>query len=163
MPKSYSPIRILGIDPGIERLGWAVVEKNAQRETKRIDSGVKKTLKSKEHQVRLLEIYQFLSGLIKNKKPDLVCVEKIFFSKNTKTALTIAEVRGVVLLAAADNRIAIKELTPSELKLAIAGYGLAKKDQVGYVITQELSLPQKHLGDDEIDALALALYGTYGK
>lgn len=160
--KISNGVKILGIDPGIERLGWAVVEKNT-REIKRIDSGVKKTLKSKEHCARLLEIYRFLLTLIRNKRPDLMCVEKVFFSKNTKTALTVSEVRGVVLLAAAACHLLVRDITPSELKLAIAGYGRAKKDQVAEGVTRELLIPQKHLLDDEIDALALALCGAYYK
>src|SRR3989344_2109276 len=93
---AYGVQRILGIDPGIERLGWGLIEKNGSKLTK-IDSGVKKTLKTQKESERLWEIFVFLDELIKKEKPDLVSTEKLFFAANVKTALIIGEVRGVIL------------------------------------------------------------------
>src|SRR3989344_3646567 len=92
-------MKILGIDPGIERLGWGIVEKNGS-EFKRVASGVKKTLKTQKEAERLWEIFEFLDELIKKTKPDAVSTEKLFFAKNVKTALVIGEVRGVILAVA---------------------------------------------------------------
>src|SRR3989344_5157554 len=105
---SKSIERILGVDPGIERLGWGLVEKNGNN-YRRIDSGVKKTLKTKKESERLWEIFVFLDELMKKERPDILSTEKLFFAKNVKTALVIGEVRGVILTAAEAHGLAIKE------------------------------------------------------
>src|SRR3989338_1753375 len=119
-------MKILGIDPGIERLGWGIVEKNGSQ-LARIRSGVKKTSKNQKEDERLWEIFVFLDELIKKEKPDAVSTEKLFFAKNVKTALVIGEVRGVILAAAEKNGLFTKEFAPLEVKMAICGYGRADK------------------------------------
>lgn len=151
-------MKILGIDPGIERLGWGVVEKNGN-EFKRIASGVKRTLKTSRKSARLWEIFEFLDKLIKKEKPDALATEKIFFAKNVKTALIIGEVRGVILAAAEKNGLHIKEFTPLEAKVAVCGYGRASKESVASMLKLSLKMPKNKLLDDETDALALALTG----
>lgn len=148
----------MGIDPGIERLGWGIVEKNGS-EIARIDSGVKQTSKKDAKSKRLLEIYEFLEKTIKKERPDFVSVEKLFFATNVKTALTIGEVRGVILLAAERHGIPLVEFAPTEVKMAVCGYGRASKESVASMLKFSMILPKNKLLDDETDALALALTG----
>src|SRR3989339_1986062 len=108
---AYNVQRILGIDPGIERLGWGLIEKNGGKYL-RIDSGVKKTLKIKRESERLWEIYQFLDELIQKTKPQVLGTEKLFFAKNVKTALVIGEGCGVNLGGAQKKRGKVKKKSP---------------------------------------------------
>lgn len=149
-------MKILGIDPGIARLGWGIVEKNGNK-LARMNSGVKKTSKNQKESERLWEIFTFLDELIKNEKPDIVSTEKLFFAKNVKTALVIGEVRGVILSVAAKHGLHIKEFGPLEVKMAVCGYGRASKEGIASMVSLLLNLPKKRFLDDETDALALAL------
>ena len=151
-------MKILGIDPGIERLGWGIVEKKGDK-LERIASGVKKTLKTQKESERLWEIFEFLDDLIKKEKPDSVSTEKLFFAKNVKTALVIGEVRGTILAVAEKHGLPIKESAPLEVKVAVCGYGRASKESVASMVKLSLNLPKNKLLDDETDALALALTG----
>jgi len=150
------PKLVLGIDPGIERLGWALVKKTEEG-LERVDSGVKKTSKEFTTSKRLFEIYTFLTQLIRKEKPDAVSTEKIFFASNAKTALTIGEVRGVILATAEMHSLNIKEFTPLQLKMVVCGYGKADKQEIASMLRFSLILPKKKLLDDETDAIALAL------
>ncbi len=155
-------MRVLGIDPGIERLGWGIVEKTPKKAAC-VLSGVKKTSKIKSEAARLGEIMEFLDGLLKRERPDLISVEKIFFSKNVKTALIIGGVRGIILALSEKHGIKIKEFTPLEVKVALTGYGRAGKENVARMLRLSLeSAPPKML-DDESDALAVALCGAYSR
>ncbi|OGF63001.1 crossover junction endodeoxyribonuclease RuvC [Candidatus Giovannonibacteria bacterium RIFCSPLOWO2_01_FULL_44_40] len=149
-------MKILGIDPGIERLGWGLVEKSGSKFA-RIVSGVKQTSKNQRESERLWEIFEFLDDLIKKTKPDILSTEKLFFAKNVKTALIIGEVRGIILAAAEKHELPIKEFTPLAVKMAVCGYGRAGKESVANMIKIQLNLPKNKLLDDETDALALAL------
>ncbi|OGF73314.1 crossover junction endodeoxyribonuclease RuvC [Candidatus Giovannonibacteria bacterium RIFCSPHIGHO2_12_44_12] len=152
-------MKVLGIDPGIERLGWALVE-SGQKKFRYIDSGTKKTLKSEPIEKRLLDINNFLEGLIKKEKPDVLSIEKVFFSKNVKTALIIGEVRGVALMLSSKYNLKLLEFGPAEIKLAIAGYGGADKKSVHNMLKLTVSLPDKKFLDDETDAIAIACCGV---
>lgn len=149
-------MKILGIDPGIERLGWGIINKNDSK-IERISSGVKKTLKTQKNPERLFEIQCFLDDLITKEKPDTISVEKLFFFKNVKTALNISEVRGVILATAQKHRLKITEFTPLQIKMAICGYGKASKNDVANMLKLSIALPKNKLLDDETDALATAL------
>lgn len=149
-------MKILGIDPGIERLGWGLIEKTASG-IKRLDSGVKRTLKTKRESERLFEIYEFLDNLIKKEKPEILSTEKLFFAKNVKTALIIGEVRGIILAIGEKHRLTIKEFAPLEVKMAICGYGRAEKASVANMVCLMLNMPKNRLLDDETDALALGI------
>ncbi|MBI2609769.1 crossover junction endodeoxyribonuclease RuvC [Candidatus Giovannonibacteria bacterium] len=153
---------VLGIDPGIERLGWGLVKKNASN-SERLDSGVKKTSQKKATPERLYEIEEFMDNLLSDKKPDLVSIEKLFFSKNVKTALLIGEVRGVILAVTQKHRIPIREFSPSEIKIAVCGYGQADKKSVAEMLRLQIEFPQRKMIDDETDALACALCGIYSR
>ena len=102
-----------------------------------------------------------MNDLIKKEKPNTISVEKLFFSKNVKTALNISEVRGVILATAQKHGLEIKEFTPLQVKTTICGYGKATKEDVARMLKLSIKLPQKTLLDDETDALATALTAAF--
>lgn len=155
-------MKVMGIDPGIERLGWGLIEKTNEG-IKYLKSGVKKTLKTESPPARLLEIQNFLEALLARERPEAAVVERLFFSKNAKTALQVGEVRGVILAAAEKAGVAIKEFTPLEVKMALTGYGRAGKENVAEFLKFSIKLPARRMLDDETDALALALCGIYSR
>jgi len=112
-------------------------------------------------QDRLLKIYNELDALIKNFQPEVVGVEKLFFGKNATTAIPVGQARGVVLLCAAQNNLDVVEITPNEVKMSITGYGGATKEQVIYMVTRILNLPEPPSPDDAADALAIAIGAAY--
>ena len=112
-------------------------------------------------QDRLLKIYTELDALIKNFQPEVVGVEKLFFGKNATTAIPVGQARGVVLLCAAQNNLDVVEITPNEVKMSITGYGGATKEQVIYMVTKILNLPEPPTPDDAADALAIAIGAAY--
>jgi len=154
---------ILGIDPGFERMGCAVLEKSPGGE-KLIYSSCLVSSKNDPHEKRLLVLAEGLKKIIKKFKPDAMAIEKLFFTANQKTALKVAEARGVALLLAAENNFKVFEFTPLEVKMAMTGYGRAEKDQVRKMVLAMLKIdggnkPAGEAGkmDDEIDAIAIAL------
>lgn len=147
---------ILGIDPGFERMGCAVLEKSSTGE-KLIYSSCLVSSRNDAHEKRLLHLAKGLKKIIKDFKPDTMAIEKLFFSANQKTALKVAEARGVALLLAAENNLKVVEFTPLEVKMAMTGYGRAEKDQVRKMAQAMLKIDGKGKLDDEIDAIAIAL------
>jgi crossover junction endodeoxyribonuclease RuvC len=148
---------ILGIDPGTAAVGYGVVERCAGR-LRALDYGCLATVPSDSLPTRLLEIHAFLTELIETHRPALVGVERLFFSKNAQTALGVGQARGVVLLAAAQAGVPVREATPSEVKSAVAGHGGADKAQVGRMVALILGLPAVPTPDDAADALAIAIW-----
>lgn len=147
---------ILGIDPGIGRLGWGVIEEKGSK-IKVLEYGCLETDKKSSTDLRLLSIYNFLTKLAKKHSPDAFAVEELFFNKNVKTALTVGEARGVAILSGASLGIKAFSYTPSEIKVAVTGYGKAEKSQVGQMVKVILGLPKIPTPDDTADALAVAL------
>ncbi len=147
---------ILGIDPGFERMGCAVLEKSPVGE-KLIYSTCLISSRNDPHEKRLLGLANGLKKIIKDFKPDVMAIEKLFFSANQKTALKVAEARGVALLLAAENGLKVFEFTPLEVKMAMTGYGRAEKDQVRKMAQIMLKMSDSKKLDDEIDAIAIAL------
>ena len=154
---------ILGIDPGFERMGCAILEKSPSGE-KLLYSTCLVSSRSDTHEKRLLILANGLKKIIKDFKPDTMAIEKLFFSANQKTALKVAEARGVALLLAAENNLKVLEFPPLEVKMAMTGYGRAYKDQVRKMVLAMIKidtcLPTRQGGnklDDEIDAIAIAL------
>jgi len=147
---------ILGIDPGFARTGYGLIEVNGNS-FKMIDYGVIETKSDLEFNLRLKKIFEDLNELIKKYKPLAVSVEKIFFCKNTKTAIDVSHARGVVILTASENNLKIFEFTPPEVKRAITGYGKAEKQQMQKMVQILLKLKEIPWPDDAADALALAI------
>ena len=148
---------ILGIDPGTSRIGFGVVKKSRTK-VEALEYGCWDIVE-KTHFQRLDFIFNNLKKLIDKYKPDMFCVEKLFFFKNAKTVMTVSEARGVILLAAHKKKLDIVELTPLEVKQYLLGYGRSEKPQVQKFVTMYLNLESIPKPDDAADALAIALAG----
>jgi crossover junction endodeoxyribonuclease RuvC len=145
----------MGIDPGIGRLGWGVVEKKDGRlQVGRF--GYIETSTNQSKPERLKRIYRQLSKIVRDLKPDQIAVEELFFSKNITTAMSVAEARGIVLLSAAEYRIPVVAFSPMSVKSAL-GFGGAGKKQVAQMVRMFLNIQEKFKYDDIADALAVAI------
>ncbi len=151
---------VLGIDPGTAALGYGIIDRTGSR-LRAIDHGAFHTPADISLPERLLAIHSFLQDLIELHGPALLGVERIFHSRNVQTALAIGHARGVVLLAAAEYDIEVREATPSEVKLAVTGYGAADKAQVGTMVATILGLAEIPTPDDAADALAIAIWTAH--
>ena len=150
----------LGIDPGTAICGYGFVESKGSRLIPRAYGSIFTTPNMKMED-RLLKIHTELDALIKKYQPDLMGVEKLFFNRNVTTAIPVGQARGVVLLAAAQNNLRLVERTPMQIKQDVTGYGKATKQQVIYMVTKLLHLPEPPKPDDTADALAVAICTTY--
>ena len=146
---------ILGIDPGTAITGYGLVEQID--ELRLIAAGAILTPAGTPLPERLLTIHQQLSELISVYRPDAVAVEELFFSKNVRTAMSVGHARGVVLLAAAQAGLPIYHYKPSEVKVAVTGYGAAAKPQVQEMVRLLLELEETPKPDDVADAIAIAI------
>src|SRR5579862_9481767 len=144
----------LGIDPGTRRIGYGIVRKE-RGETLFIAAGILK-IESTEDVPALHETKTGIDALIKKYKPDIFGIEKLFFAKNQKTALAVSQARGVILLAARETGVFIKEYTPNEIKLGVTGYGSADKKAVLKMVQLILKKSDLKVIDDASDALAVA-------
>lgn len=148
----------LGIDPGTRRIGYGLVEeKNGG--LKLLAAGLLK-IKSKEDVGALQETRSGLRTLIQKFRPDVLSIEKLFFARNQKTAIAVAQARGAILLTASEAGLKVREYSPNEVKAAIAGYGLADKKAVLKMVRLFLKEPRLEIIDDASDALALAILST---
>ncbi len=149
-------MRILGIDPGTGILGFGVIDV-ASGKAKLVDGGVIRTPVKEDDAIRLLTIYDELSDVIVNTKPDEMAIEKLYFSQNVTTAMTVSQARGVVLLCGMQNEMKIAEYTPLQIKQALTGYGRADKKQIQEMVRVILGLKEIPKPDDCADALATAI------
>lgn len=147
---------ILGIDPGIARLGYAVLAAQGD-DVQLLACDVITTSAGVALPLRLREIYQQLGRLIATYHPQEVALEELFFGRNVSTAIAVGQARGVALLAAANYGLPIAEYTPNEVKFAVTGYGAAKKAQVGEMVRILLHLSAVPKPDDAADAAAIAI------
>lgn len=152
-------LTILGFDPGLADTGFGVICREDNK-MQYLTCGSIKTQAGKNFSERLLEIYQEASQLVIEYQPDLVVVEKLFFAKNTKTAIDVSQARGVLLLAIVEQKVNLLELTPLQIKQAIASTGQASKRQVGLMVKSLLHLSAVPKPDDAADALAIAIAGA---
>jgi crossover junction endodeoxyribonuclease RuvC len=148
---------VLGIDPGTAAMGYGIVERNGGS-LRAVDYGCLTTSADSPLPDRLHEIHATVTELIETHKPDLLAVERLFFSKNAQSAFGVGQARGVVLLAAAQAGIPVREATPNEVKVGVTGYGAADKEQVGRMVTVILQLAEVPTPDDTADALAIAIH-----
>lgn len=149
-------MRVLGIDPGVHRTGWGIVDARGHDFTA-VDYGCITTDKDKGLPERLLFIYESLTSLVEKYSPELMAVEELFFAKNAKTAIAVGEARGVCLLVAGKCGLPLEEVTPLQVKSSIVGYGNATKEQVGAMVKNVLGLSRPPRPDDVCDALAVAV------
>jgi crossover junction endodeoxyribonuclease RuvC len=149
-------MRIIGIDPGTGILGFGVIESSGGK-NQLVDAGVIRTPVKEDDAVRLQTIYDEISDIIAGTKPAEMAVEKLFFAQNVTTAMTVAQARGVVLLAGQQAGLSIAEYTPLQIKQALTGYGRAEKKQMQEMVRILLGLKDVPQPDDCADALAAAL------
>jgi crossover junction endodeoxyribonuclease RuvC len=149
-------MRIIGIDPGTGILGFGVIDVEKGK-VQLVDAGVIRTPVKEDDAVRLQTIYDELTDIIAETKPEMMSVEKLFFARNVTTAMTVAQARGVVLLCAMQAGLKIHEYTPMQIKQALTGYGRAEKKQIQEMVRVILQLKEIPKPDDAADALAAAI------
>ena len=150
-------MKIIGIDPGIGRLGWGVIDRIKNNELRIMGFGCVETEPNSDIPGRLYAIYDEVCRIIDEYKPEAMAIEDLFFSKNVKTAFAVGQARGVVLLAASQKNLKVAVYTPQQVKSAVTGYGKADKKQVGQMVKLTLKVPKVPTPDDTADALAIAL------
>lgn len=149
-------MRVLGIDPGFALVGFGVVEQN-NGNFEVIDYGVISTHKDECFSTRLAIIYKGMCDLIDTYKPDAIAIEELFFFKNQKTVIPVAEARGVIVLAGIQKNANLFEYTPLQIKQALTGNGRAEKKQIQYMVKSILGLDSVPKPDDAADAVAVAI------
>jgi crossover junction endodeoxyribonuclease RuvC len=153
-------MRVFGIDCGTEVTGFGVVESDdAGREPRLVCKAMGAILlaKSKTLPVRLEQVYRELTAALERWQPDVVAIEEVFYSVNAKSALKLGQVRGVALLSAATQGLPVAEYAPLKIKSSVVGYGLAKKEQVQFMVARLLGLEAVPEPADVADALAIAI------
>ena len=150
-------MNILGIDPGYERLGVAVIEKHVRGKETLVYSDCFKTLKDDAFHTRLFQVGSEIDRVIKKYSVGAFAIENLFFNTNQKTALKVSEVRGALIYIALNNNLPFFEYTPLQIKNAVTGYGRSDKNQVIDMVTKLISIEKDIKHDDEYDAIAVAL------
>ena len=150
---------VLGIDPGYAIVGWGVISFNGVNYAP-LGFGAVTTKQNTDFNLRLERIYDEVDLIIKKSKPDAMAIERLYFQNNQKTAINVAQARGVIILAAQKNNVPVFEYTPLQVKMAITGYGRAKKPQIMEMTRRLLKLPVVPEPDDTADALAMAITHT---
>src|SRR5215218_7816774 len=150
-------LRVLGIDPGLTRCGWGVVEGRPGARPTALGVGVVRSSAELDLELRLLEVHTAVTGLLREFRPDAVAIERVFTQNNKGTATGTAQAAGVAALAAAQADLPVAWHTPSEVKAAISGNGRADKEQVTMMVTRVLGLATPPKPADAADALALAV------
>lgn len=149
-------MRIIGIDPGTGILGFGVID-FAKNKSKLVTAGVITTPAHTPLDERLEEIFEGLTDIIAETKPDAMSIEKLFFSQNITTAISVAQARGVAMLTGRRAKLPIAEYTPQQIKQSLTGYGKADKKQIQEMVKLQLGLSEAPKPDDCADALAAAI------
>lgn len=149
-------MRIIGIDPGTGILGFGVIDYDKGK-SRMVEAGVVRTKVHQPLDERLVEIYEALQEVIEATKPQAMSIEKLFFSQNVTTAISVSHARGVVMLAGKQAGLLIAEYTPLQIKQTVTGYGKADKKQVQEMVRVNLGLAEVPKPDDCADALAAAI------
>jgi len=148
---------VIGIDPGIAITGYGLIRTDQRNEYQCIDFGVVTTKAGLPDAERLSILYKELTEIINLHHPDTSAVEKLFFQKNVKTAISVGQARGVAMLTLAQANLAVEEYTPNEIKQTVCGYGNAGKRQIQRMVQTLLHLDALPKPDDAADALAVAI------
>ena len=151
---------VLGIDPGYAIVGWGVIDFNGTTYRPKAFGAIT-TDAHTDFNLRLEKIYDDMLTILKNAKPDALAIEKLFFTTNVTTAILVAQARGVILLAAQQCGVKVYEYTPLQVKVAVTGYGKAKKPQVMEMTRRLLHLKEVPKPDDTADDLAIAITHTH--
>ncbi|USN94659.1 MAG: crossover junction endodeoxyribonuclease RuvC [Candidatus Nomurabacteria bacterium] len=150
-------MKIMGIDPGFDRLGFAFIEKNPGQKEVILNSGTITTDKKETHPKRFSYIRSELVKILEKEKPDIVGVESILFSNNQKTAVLVSGVRGVILEVLGSYDFDVIEVNPKTVKLSVTGSGSSDKKAILKILPKIIAFPEKKMLDDEVDAIAIAL------
>ena len=151
------PLKILGIDPGYDRLGIAVIEKPLKGKEVLIYSDCFQTSAKDSIYIRLQSIGTEIARILKEFKPDILAIENLFITKNQKTAMRVAEARGIIIYEALKRDIPVHEYAPMEIKMAVTGDGASDKSRMIKMVGLLIKIPAKKTIDDEYDAIAIAL------
>ncbi len=154
-------MRIIGIDPGLARVGYGIIDELEGKKTM-IDCGIIETKSTQKEENRLLEISNDLSTIIRKWNPRSAAVEKFFFYRSS-TTISVVQARGVIMMTLGKHNLSIQEFPPMQIKLAVTGYGHSDKDEVLKSVMNELNITSPPKPDDAADALAIALTGIYLK
>ena len=154
-------MRIIGIDPGLARVGYGIIDEIEGKKTM-IDCGIIETKSTQKEEERLVEISNDLSSIIKKWNPSSAAVEKFFFYRSS-TTISVVQARGVIMMTLGKYKLPIQEFPPMQIKLAVTGYGHSDKNEVLNCVMHELSITSPPKPDDAADALAIALTGIYLK
>jgi crossover junction endodeoxyribonuclease RuvC len=156
-PRVNKVRRVLGIDPGFDRLGLAVLEGDPSKPTLLWSACIEPS--KGEMSSRLAEVSAAIFSAIALYNPHALALETLFFSTNKKTAMAVAQARGAILAIAGAQKVRVIEFSPQQVKLAVTGYGAADKRAVANMIPRLVTLPSKKRRDDELDAIAVAIAG----
>lgn len=149
-------MKVLGIDPGYDRLGIAVLERTGSKETV-LFSDCFITNRQDSHETRISFLGQEVRKVLKQWNPDFVAIEKLFFNKNITNAIKVAEVRGVVTYEAYLSGAQLREYGPQQIKVAVTGYGKSDKSQVTFMVKKITGITKPKILDDEYDAIAIGI------
>jgi crossover junction endodeoxyribonuclease RuvC len=150
-------MKLLSIDPGFERVGIAVIERDAQQKDTLLYSACFKTKATIPFHERLNLIGAEVERVIHEYEPRALAIEKLFLTTNHKTVMGVAEARGVIIYSASSNGLSIFEYTPPQIKIAVTGYGKADKHMVISMVPKLIHMDKKTTSDDELDAIAIGL------
>lgn len=150
---------IMGVDPGSNATGYGIIRKSGSRST-RVASGVIRTSPNSSQSQKLWHVYSKLEEIVRAERPEVMVVESLFHFKNSQSLIKMSQIRGVILLLGEAHGLDIFEYTPMEIKKGITGYGAAVKEQMIFMISKVLGLPDLRSAD-EADALAIALYHSH--
>ena len=154
-------MRIIGIDPGLARVGYGIIDE-IEGKNIMLDCGIIETQSKQKEELRLLEISNDLSSIINKWSPKSAAVEKFFFYRSSRT-IGVVQARGVIMMTLGKHNLSIQEFPPMQIKLAVTGYGHSDKDEVLKSVMHELNITSPPKPDDAADALAIALTGIYLK
>lgn len=155
MKPRANKMRVLGVDPGFDRLGIAVLEGDPSRPTYVWSTCIEPAKGAREE--RLARVALEINKAIEKYTPDVIALETLFFSTNRKTAVGVAEARGAILAAAGAAGLSVREFSPQQVKLAVTGYGASDKGAIARMIPHLITLPKGKRKDDEMDAIALGI------
>ena len=154
-------MRIIGIDPGLARVGYGIIDEIKGKKIM-LDCGIIETKSTKKEEQRLVEIRNDLNSIINKCNPNTAAVEKFFFYRSS-TTISVVQARGVIIMTLGKHNLPIQEFPPMQIKLAVTGYGHSDKNEVLKSVMHELNLTSPPKPDDAADALAIALTGIYLK
>jgi crossover junction endodeoxyribonuclease RuvC len=149
-------MKILAIDPGYDRIGIAILSGDASKPTL-IHSECFVTDRKHAHEIRLAKLALKIEGVIKEFEPDRLAIENLFFSVNQKTAIAVAQARGVIIAEAGKKNISVEEINPNSVKVAVTGYGASKKQNIIDMIKRLIKIEKTIKYDDEYDAIAIGI------